>query len=145
MNRTVAGGGIVLGPNKKVLLVNQNGNSWSLPKGHIDPGEDSLKAATREIKEESGISFVTMLKKLGTYERYRMGKNPKVEDKTELKEITIYLFTTPQENLAPTDPHNPEARWVEPDNVANLLTHPKDKEFFESVLPQIKAVIDGAV
>lgn len=144
MNRTVAGGGVVLGPNKKVLVVNQNGNSWSLPKGHVDPGEDKLQAATREIKEESGISFVTMLKELGSYERHRIGKDTKTEDTTELKEITIYLFTTPQEDLSPTDPHNPEARWIDPNKVSELLTHPKDKEFFESILPQIKAIIDDA-
>lgn len=143
MKRTIASGGVVIGPNKKILLVNQNGNSWSLPKGHVDDGEDNEQAAIREIQEESGVSFVTMLKKLGSYERHRIGKNPSEEDKTELKEIVMYMFTTPQENLAPTDPHNPEARWVEPDKVAELLTHPKDKAFFESILPQIKILIDS--
>jgi hypothetical protein len=32
--------------------------------------------------------------------------------------------------LCPVDPENPEARWVEAQDVAALLTHPADREFF---------------
>ena len=35
------------------MVVNQNHDSWSLPKGHIDEGEDKLTAAKREIFEAS--------------------------------------------------------------------------------------------
>ena len=31
-------GGIVINDLNQVAIVNQNHNSWSLPKGHIDPG-----------------------------------------------------------------------------------------------------------
>jgi 8-oxo-dGTP pyrophosphatase MutT (NUDIX family) len=30
--------------------------SWSLPKGHLDAGEDALTAALREVSEETGLS-----------------------------------------------------------------------------------------
>jgi 8-oxo-dGTP pyrophosphatase MutT (NUDIX family) len=40
----------------EVLVANQKGKSWPLPKGHIGPGEDALAAARREIFEETGIS-----------------------------------------------------------------------------------------
>ncbi len=29
--------------------------AWSLPKGHLDPGEDALTAAVREVFEETGL------------------------------------------------------------------------------------------
>ena len=53
--------------NKKgeVLVVNQRGTSWSLPKGHIDFGEDALTAAKREIYEEAGITDLKIIKELG--------------------------------------------------------------------------------
>ena len=44
-----------------------------------------------------------------------------------------FLFLTDEEELKPVDPGNPEARWVEKDKVADLLTHYKDKEFFLSI------------
>jgi len=31
------------------------------------------------------------------------------------------------------DPSNPEARWVEKSKIAALLTHEKDKEFFQRI------------
>jgi len=31
-------------------------DDWSLPKGHLDPGEDAASAAVREVAEETGVS-----------------------------------------------------------------------------------------
>jgi len=47
----------------QVLLVHPGGpfwaakdlGAWSVPKGLIDPGEDALKAALREFREETGF------------------------------------------------------------------------------------------
>ena len=116
----------------KVLVVSQRGTSWSLPKGHIDPGEKALDAARREIYEESGIRDLELIRELGTYERHKIGVNGG-DDRSELKEITMFLFRTKEKSLRPVDPDNPEARWVEKGRVALLLTHEKDKEFFRRV------------
>lgn len=116
----------------QVLVVSQRGTSWSLPKGHIDLGEDALAAAKREIYEESGIRDLELIRELGSYERHKIGAKGG-NDCTELKEITMFLFRTREKNLKPIDPDNPEARWVERAEVAPLLTHEKDKEFFRGV------------
>ena len=123
---------MVLNKEGKVLVVSQHGNSWSLPKGRIDAGEDALTAAKREIYEEAGISQLNFIKELGTYQRYKISKDGG-DDQSELKIITMFLFMTDQESLKPVDPDNPEARWVAKNEVADLLTHPKDKEFFLNV------------
>lgn len=133
---TNSAGGVVLNQQGDVLVASQRGTSWSLPKGHIEPGEDELTAARREIAEETGITDLTFVQKLGSYQRSRLHKDGTTGDE-ELKTITLFLFRTQQKNLAPTDTHNPEARWVPKSEVAALLTHPKDKEFFTSVLPII--------
>lgn len=134
--KTESAGGIVLNDEGKVLVVNQRGTSWSLPKGHLDPGEDALSAARREIYEESGVSEVRLIRELGSYERYRLGLNG-AEDLSEFKKIHIFLFTTDQRDLKPIDPHNPQALWVDKHRVAGMLTHPKDREFFESAVKNI--------
>jgi diadenosine hexaphosphate hydrolase (ATP-forming) len=136
MKKTISAGGVVVNQRGEVLVVNQRGNSWSLPKGHIDFGEDALAAAKREIAEESGITELAFVRKLGVFERPRIGKHGG-EDKSELKEIHIFLFTTPQVKLQPEDPENPEARWVKKDDVADLLTHPKDKAFFRGIVDSL--------
>ena len=133
MKHTQTAGGIVLNKNGLVLIVSQNGNSWSLPKGHIDEGENKLQAAIREIYEESGISELELIKELGFYERYRIGLDSE-DDKSELKTIFMFLFKTNQEDLKPIDPSNPVAIWIEKEKVAELLTHKKDKEFFLKII-----------
>jgi 8-oxo-dGTP pyrophosphatase MutT (NUDIX family) len=142
MKKTFTAGGVVLNGRGEVLVVNQRGNSWSLPKGHVDPGEDDLAAARREIAEESGITDLEFIRPLGTYERHRIGKHGG-EDTSELKTMRFFLFHTKQSKLAPTDPMNPEARWVIRDEVAALLTHPRDRDFFLSIcdaLPPLSTV-----
>ena len=130
---TYTAGGVVLNHENDVLLVSQHGTSWSLPKGHIDPGEEKLEAAIREIYEESGITDLEMIKELGEYQRYRIGVDAE-EDESELKTIYMFLFKTNQFELKPVDPENPEARWIKKEKVADLLTHHKDKEFFLSII-----------
>lgn len=141
MHEAQSAGGVVVNSQGQILVVNQNGDSWSLPKGHIDEGEDAEAAARREIAEESGITSLRLVQKLGVYRRYRIGKGGTGDDRSELKLITIFLFQTEQSDLKPTDAANPEARWVEINEVATLLTHPKDKIFFEKVLPNIQDFI----
>lgn len=135
MKRTrVAGGVIINETTGLVLIVSQNGDSWSLPKGHVEAGEDDLAAATREIREESGVTDLRLVGPLGEYERHRIGRDGKGEATDELKTIVMFLFASPQDALAPEDPKNPEARWVDRREVAKLLTHQKDKEFFLGVV-----------
>lgn len=137
VNITRTAGGVVLNTKGEVLVVSQNGDSWSLPKGHIDEGEEPVESAKREIKEESGIASVNFVNELGSYERYKIGKGGVGEDRSELKHITIFLFTTEEMELKPEDSHNPEAKWVKKEEVAGLLTHPKDQAFFESIISML--------
>ena len=141
MKRTRSAGGVVLNKKGQVLVVNQNGTSWSLPKGHIDPGEVALTAAKREIGEESGIRKLKFIKTLGSYERYRIGVDGRQDDVSELKAIEMFLFRTDEERLKPLDPDNPEARWVPAGEVSELLTHSKDKAFFIKIRPELEAEI----
>ena len=134
-------GGVVVGLNGKVIVVNQNGDSWSLPKGHVDEGETALQAAKREIHEEAGVTELELVKKLGEYERPRIGKDGQGDDATEIKQITMFLFTTIQQDLEPIDLGNPQAEWLDIGQVADRLTHQKDKEFYESIQPELTAYL----
>ncbi|MCA1591918.1 MAG: NUDIX domain-containing protein [Acidobacteria bacterium] len=135
MKRTESAGGIVVNQRGEILVVSQHGTSWSLPKGHIEPGEDKLDAARREIYEESGVTQLELVGELGSYERFRISASGG-EEPTELKTIHLFLFHTAQETLRPVDPDNPEAKWVEREAVPDLLTHQKDREFFLKSLEQ---------
>ncbi|MEY4744245.1 MAG: hypothetical protein RL272_190 [Candidatus Parcubacteria bacterium] len=139
MKRTRTAGGVVIhAKTGKILVVSQNGDSWSLPKGHLEDGESDLAAAVRETAEESGVTQLELVRPLGEYERPKIGPGGKGDDASELKTIVMFMFRTTQDDIRPQDPRNPEARWVAPDEVAGLLTHEKDKEFILRILGSMK-------
>ncbi|WP_345418295.1 NUDIX domain-containing protein [Actinomycetospora chlora] len=136
MFRSRAAGGVVVDPHGRVVVVRQRGGTWSLPKGHLEDGEDVLDAARREIHEECGLADLELVRELGSITRWAVrGGLP------ERKTITLFLFRGPEAVLRPHDPANPEARWVERDAVAGMLTHPADGRFFRR---QVLPVLDRA-
>lgn len=130
-------GGVVKGPDGRIVLVCQHGNSWSLPKGHVEQGESARDAAIREITEETGITDLVYLKDLGSYERYSISPDGKGENREwGLQKKTFFLFETTQHVLHPRDPDGEitEARYVAPAEAVDMLTHPRDREFLKSIL-----------
>lgn len=54
----VSCGTLVVNPAGLLLLCHvTNTARWDIPKGMQDPGEDTLSAAIRELREEAGIVF----------------------------------------------------------------------------------------
>jgi 8-oxo-dGTP pyrophosphatase MutT (NUDIX family) len=137
MNRVRVAGGIVLNTDGDVAIVKNRDEFWSLPKGHIEEGEGEEAAARREIQEETGLTELVFVRKLGSYDRYR-GTVGGGDDMSEHRTIQMFLFTTDEMELEPQDSYNPEARWVAPEQVSEMLTHPKDKAFFDSVRGSLK-------
>jgi ADP-ribose pyrophosphatase YjhB (NUDIX family) len=133
-------GGIVINSRGDVLVVKQRDGSWSLPKGKLNPDEKPQDAAMREIIEESGLRDLNFVKLLKSYSRYGV-KNTGMEDKDRLRRLTFYLFTTNETELRPMDPRIHEARWVPQQDVTQLLTHPKDQDFFTDALPEVRSAL----
>ena len=88
--REPTAGGIVFRRNKQgeieILLIQDAKDRWTIPKGHIEEGENAQQTAKREIGEEAGLDNVDMLGWLGKIHfRYRR------LDKLVLMTTQIYL------------------------------------------------------
>jgi 8-oxo-dGTP pyrophosphatase MutT (NUDIX family) len=70
----------------KYLLIKHKKGHWSFPKGHADKGELKLEAALRELKEETGVTKIQLLKKrvilTDTY-KFTNGKGVKILKKVD--------------------------------------------------------------
>lgn len=100
--REPTSGGIVfrLTPDKKdieVLLIQDSKGRWTIPKGHIEPGETAKMTARREIEEETGLKNFSVLAWLGKIHfKYRRA------DKLVLMTTQIYLVQALDAHEMPT-------------------------------------------
>ena len=77
--RETTSGGVVFRRNPKtkqleILLIQDAKNRWTIPKGHVEEGEEPKETAEREIREETGLQQMRVYNWLGKVNfRYRRG------------------------------------------------------------------------
>jgi len=76
----ISSGGVVFRKTEsglKILLIKDSYGRWTLPKGKIEQGETPQDAAIREIQEETGLTNLKIVDKLGKIKYfYRMHGQP---------------------------------------------------------------------
>lgn len=103
-----AGGGVVKNEHDEILFIHRRGH-WDLPKGKIDAGETKREAAMREVEEETGISGLSIVRKLiVTHHTYRDKKLRRC-----IKKSHWYLMSCLSQPLIPQlEEDILEARWI---------------------------------
>lgn len=126
---TLCAGGIVQSKTGDLIMVLQRNRTWSFPKGKINPDEDPITAACREIHEETGITRLITLGHLGTYQR----RSGKLVSKT----ICLFWFRTSEMDLRPQDPAITMAKWVPVDTATAMISNRFDREFFQTIMHRL--------
>lgn len=102
--RETTSGGIVFRRNQKtnhleILLIQDAKNRWTIPKGHVEEGEEPRDTAEREIREETGLQEMKVMNWLGKVNfRYRRGHT--------LVLMTMHIYLV--QGLGNTDKVQPE-------------------------------------
>jgi len=131
--REISAGGVVYKRDEegiKFLLLKKTGAriTWVLPKGKIDKGESVEEAAQREVQEETGLSQLKIIKKLGEENYfYRSYQKEKF-----LVKKTVYYFLMRTEGREKPLPQREEGfigyGWFKPESAQKKVTFLETKK-----------------
>jgi len=94
---------------------------WSLPKGHLEPGESYEDAAVREVEEETGIRG-RLLAPLGTIDFWFVAEGRRIH-----KTVHHYLLEAAGGSLSDEDAEVVEVAWVPLDEVPSRLAYADER------------------
>lgn len=116
-----------------VLLLHYLSGHWDFPKGNIENDETEMQAATRELKEETGIEIFTLL------HGYRHVLNYKYTKKSTLisKQVTLFLASTNVNEVAISHEHI-GYQWIEINAGVNQVTYSNARTALTSAINFLK-------
>lgn len=124
MKTEVSSGGVVVAKKLgiwHVLVIRDMNNTWTFPKGLIEPQETAEDAAMREITEETGISALSLIAPLDVV-RYTFRRNGIIHK-------TVYYFLFRAGKLKKPTPQVNEgirmAQWMPLSSARDLVGYPK--------------------
>ena len=146
------GVGIVLLNNKNKVFVAKRidnpKNYWQMPQGGIDDGEDNLKAALRELKEETSINSVELIKEIEGYLTYNLPNNLlgiiwKGKFKGQKQKWYVFKFNGNDKeiNLKTKKPEFLEWKWTDLENITDTVVDFK-LEIYKKIKEEVKKIIN---
>ena len=124
---------IVLNQDNKVFVARRIDNAknfWQMPQGGVDKGEDFLKAAYRELEEETSIKSVKLIQELEgtiTYELpdHLLGIIWRGRYKGQKQKWFLMKFTGDEKeiNIKTKNPEFLEWKWIAIDQITEVVVN----------------------
>ena len=104
--------------NREILLLHRQdhkpeGNTWGVPAGKVESGEDLLETMVREIKEETGLTFPSS----------QLSYFGKVYVKYPGYDFVYHIYHTRLDNKQTVEINHNEHKdfsWISPQNALNM-------------------------
>ena len=142
---------VVLNKENKVFLakrIDNPKNFWQMPQGGIDKGEDNLKAALRELEEETSIKSVKLIKEIDGFTTYYLPENllgiiwkGKYKGQRQKWFLMRYLGKDEDINIKTNKPEFLEWKWIELDKITEVVVDFK-YHVYKELKEKIKTIIN---
>lgn len=95
---------------------------WSMPKGHVEPGEEQFSTAEREVWEETGI-YGTVLAELGVIDYWFVSEGVRIH-----KTVYHHLLRYVDGELNDEDPEVTEVAWIPASELIEHLAYADERK-----------------
>ena len=143
-------GAIVLNSENKIFVGKRADNpidKWQMPQGGVDKGENFISAMKRELKEETSIQNIKILKQIDQWFEYELPKNllgiiwkGKFRGQKQKWFIVRFIGNESEINLKTKHPEFIEWKWIEIDELTNVIVDFK-KDVYKKLAIEIKKFI----
>jgi len=123
-------------------------DSWQMPQGGVDENEDFLKAAKRELEEETNVRTVEVIKELKYWLTYDLPKNllgklwkGKYRGQKQKWFIMKFIGNDSEVNIKTKHPEFLDWKWIDPENLTDIAVHFK-LEIYKKLKSEIKKILD---
>lgn len=123
-----SGGGVQV-----ALIATAGGNRWQLPKGRLEPGEEAVQAAIREVEEETGLRTVVEIFLRSVEYSYTDTYQRDVPE-TVHKRVDFYLLRVVGGELSDLSFEVDGVIWTTPEDALQRLTFVGEQECIRQAL-----------
>ena len=102
-------------------------NSWQMPQGGVDKNENLLNAAFRELREETGVKNVKLIKEIDTWLTYDLPKNllgklwnGKYRGQRQRWFVMRFIGKDEEVNVKTKNAEFKEWKWIAVDQLTNV-------------------------
>ena len=142
---------VLLNKENKVFVakrIDNPKNFWQMPQGGIDKGEDFYTAALRELKEETSITSIKLIKEIEGNFTYILPDNLigiiwKGKFRGQKQKWFIMRFTGDKSeiNIKTKHPEFLDWRWIDLKNLTEIAV-PFKLEVYKKLTPEIKKILN---
>ena len=141
---------IVLNKQNKIFVGKRKdnpGDKWQMPQGGVDKGEDYITAMRRELREETSIQNIEIIKEIDKIYQYELPENlvgiiwkGKYRGQKQKWFITRFLGDEKEINLNTKHAEFIDWKWIEPKFLPEVIVNFK-KDLYINLLKEINLVI----
>ena len=142
---------VVLNNDNKVFVakrIDNPKNFWQMPQGGVDEGEDFLKAAYRELEEETSIKNVKLIKELDGTITYELPDRllgliwkGKYRGQKQKWFLMRFVGIDNEINIKTKHPEFLEWKWVDLDKITDLVVDFK-LHVYKEVKDKVKKILN---